>query len=147
MVLDLKDARGRQVLKDLFTEADALIESNRPGVMASLDLDYAALETVSPRIKATGIGSVRGYLDTNGPVAAWAESLVRRTGSIPIDAAVSTAATPSDRQPWPCPAKVRIRPGGLSKGMPSTAFQVHDVIWSCHDVVRIGRNRPPTQKG
>lgn len=50
LVLDLKDPVGIQVIKQLAKTADVLIESNRPGVMARLGLDYESIRKINPEI-------------------------------------------------------------------------------------------------
>jgi crotonobetainyl-CoA:carnitine CoA-transferase CaiB-like acyl-CoA transferase len=63
VVLDLKQAEGRDALVRLARSADILIENSRPAVMASLGLDYATLATVNP---ALIYASISGYGQT-GP--------------------------------------------------------------------------------
>ncbi|PWJ21603.1 CaiB/BaiF CoA transferase family protein [Jannaschia seohaensis] len=50
LTLNLKDARGKEVLKRLAARADVLVENFRPGVMARLGLDYAALSEANPKL-------------------------------------------------------------------------------------------------
>jgi formyl-CoA transferase len=50
IVLDLNDQQGRDVFKRLARSSDILIENYRPGVMARLGLDYAALRRDNPRL-------------------------------------------------------------------------------------------------
>jgi crotonobetainyl-CoA:carnitine CoA-transferase CaiB-like acyl-CoA transferase len=50
LCLDFKKEEGRAVLRSLVRQADVLIESFRPGVMESLDLSFAALAAVNPRL-------------------------------------------------------------------------------------------------
>jgi crotonobetainyl-CoA:carnitine CoA-transferase CaiB-like acyl-CoA transferase len=50
VVLDLKSDTGRQRLLKLCETADVFVESFRPGVMARLGADYAAVARVNPRI-------------------------------------------------------------------------------------------------
>jgi crotonobetainyl-CoA:carnitine CoA-transferase CaiB-like acyl-CoA transferase len=63
IVLNLKTAEGREVFARLARSSDILIENYRPGVMASLGLDYAALSAVNPRLI---YASISGYGQT-GP--------------------------------------------------------------------------------
>jgi alpha-methylacyl-CoA racemase len=63
VVIDLKDARHREKLKPLMVRADVLVEQFRPGVMARLGLDYAAVSAINPRIIYC---SITGYGQT-GP--------------------------------------------------------------------------------
>ncbi len=50
IVLDLKQPPHRQVALELVAEADVLVESFRPGVMARLGLDYATVSAENPRL-------------------------------------------------------------------------------------------------
>jgi len=50
LTLNLKDARGKEILRRLVAEADVLVENFRPGVMARLELDYARLQPINPRL-------------------------------------------------------------------------------------------------
>lgn len=63
IMLDLKQPPGRDALLRMVTRADVFVENNRPGVMARLGLDYAALSKVNPRLVYT---SVSGFGQT-GP--------------------------------------------------------------------------------
>jgi crotonobetainyl-CoA:carnitine CoA-transferase CaiB-like acyl-CoA transferase len=63
IVLNLKTAEGRGVFARLARSSDILIENYRPGVMASLGLDYAALSAANPRLI---YASISGYGQT-GP--------------------------------------------------------------------------------
>lgn len=63
LVINLKSADGRQVLKRLAQSSDILIENHRPAAMKALDLDYSAMATVNPRLI---YASVSGYGQT-GP--------------------------------------------------------------------------------
>lgn len=48
--LNLKDARGRELLLELARHADVLVENFRPGVSDRLGIGYAALQEVNPRL-------------------------------------------------------------------------------------------------
>jgi len=50
VVLDLKDASERSRLRSLIEKADVLVEQFRPGVMERLDLGFAAVKAINPRI-------------------------------------------------------------------------------------------------
>src|SRR5206468_267032 len=63
VVLNLKTAAGRDALKRLAQSADIFIENYRPGVLAALGLDFAALGTLNPRLI---YASISGYGQT-GP--------------------------------------------------------------------------------
>ncbi|MBI3400804.1 MAG: CoA transferase [Acidobacteria bacterium] len=63
VVLNLKTREGRDVFTRLARTADIVIENYRPGVMASLGLDYATLSALNPRLI---YASISGYGQT-GP--------------------------------------------------------------------------------
>ncbi|WP_175687936.1 CaiB/BaiF CoA transferase family protein [Burkholderia anthina] len=65
IVLDLKTSDGRERFLDLVRDADAVVEGNRPGVMARLGLDYDVLARANPRIV---LCSITGY-GQDGPYA------------------------------------------------------------------------------
>src|SRR5579864_9395691 len=50
VVLDLKQPAGREVLRDLVSQADVLIENFRPGVTARLGITDAELRPLNPRL-------------------------------------------------------------------------------------------------
>lgn len=50
LVVDLKDPAGVRAVRALAKTADVFIESNRPGVMARLGLDYETIRTDNPGI-------------------------------------------------------------------------------------------------
>jgi len=63
VVVDLKTLRGVDIVKRLARSADILVENYRPGVMASLGLDYTTLSAINPRLI---YASISGYGQT-GP--------------------------------------------------------------------------------
>ncbi|WP_213767566.1 CoA transferase [Caballeronia sp. dw_19] len=50
ITLNLKDARGKEILRSLVKTADVLVENFRPGVMTRLDLGYEALSEINPKL-------------------------------------------------------------------------------------------------
>ena len=50
VAIDLKQAAGVALVKDLVAKADVVLENFRPGVMKRLGLDHAALASVNPRL-------------------------------------------------------------------------------------------------
>ena len=50
MTVNLKHARGKEVLRRLVRTADALVENFRPGVMDRLGVGYDALRALNPRL-------------------------------------------------------------------------------------------------
>lgn len=65
MTLNLKDDRAVKVIHQLLAGYDIVIEQFRPGVMASLNLDYESLKSVNPRVIYC---SLTGYGQT-GPMS------------------------------------------------------------------------------
>ena len=58
ITLDLKSAKGRELLKRMVAKADVLLENFAPGVMDRLGLGYSVLREVNPRLV---YGSGTGY--------------------------------------------------------------------------------------
>src|SRR5215468_8028591 len=50
LVLDLKSAAGKEVIRRLVASADIVLENFRPGVMQRLKLDYAPLSALNPKL-------------------------------------------------------------------------------------------------
>ncbi|HEX78197.1 MAG TPA: CoA transferase [Dehalococcoidia bacterium] len=57
ITLNLKNALGVKIFKELVRQADVVVESFRPGVMARLGLDYETLEKLNPRLVMTSISN------------------------------------------------------------------------------------------
>ena len=57
ITLNLKTQKGVKIFKDLAKQADVIVENFKPGVMASLDLDYHNLESVNPKLVVTSISN------------------------------------------------------------------------------------------
>ncbi|HEY4281237.1 MAG TPA: CoA transferase [Conexibacter sp.] len=55
VALDLKSPEGREILRALLADADVLVENFRPGVLARLGFDRAAIEALNPRIVYTTV--------------------------------------------------------------------------------------------
>ncbi len=69
IVLNLKDARGVDVLKQLVKNADVLVENYRPDVKKRLGIDYADLRPLNPRLvyaSISGFGQTGPYRDRPG---------------------------------------------------------------------------------
>jgi len=67
--IDLKHARGRELLLSLARDGDVLIEGNRPGVMERLGLGYADLRSVNKGliyVSLTGYGQEGPYAQLAG---------------------------------------------------------------------------------
>ena len=60
IVINLKSEEGRRVFYDLVKVSDVVIDNFRPGVLERLQIDYATLSRINPRIiqcSVTGFGS------------------------------------------------------------------------------------------
>ncbi|HKI97345.1 MAG TPA: CaiB/BaiF CoA-transferase family protein [bacterium] len=69
LVLNLKEARGREILHQLVRESDVLVEGFRPGVIERLGCDYETLARINPRIvlcSVSGYGQTGPYVDQVG---------------------------------------------------------------------------------
>lgn len=66
ITLNLKDARGTEVLNRLVAEADVLVENFRPGVMDRLGIGYDALTQINPQLiycAISGFGQTGPWAD------------------------------------------------------------------------------------
>jgi len=64
--LDLEKGEGQGQFRELVKEADVLVETEAPGHLASLGLDYGALSQINPRLvmaSITGFGQDGPYRD------------------------------------------------------------------------------------
>ena len=55
ITLNIETAGGQKILKELAKDTDVVIETFKPGYMASLGLDYVNLEELNPRLVLTSI--------------------------------------------------------------------------------------------
>ncbi len=107
LTLDLKDPRGREILKRLVAGADVLVENFRAGAMAALGLGYEDLRAINPRLvycSMTGFGqegpkaqhnaydcviqAISGLMSTTG----WPAMPPLKTGAPVIDYASGLSA-------------------------------------------------------
>ncbi|MEU5094980.1 CoA transferase [Streptomyces sp. NPDC020996] len=105
VVADLKDPADLELVKELVSRADVLLQNFRPGVMARLGLDYETLRAINPGLVYV---SATGYGD-DGP---W----VGRPGQDLLAQSVSAL-------PWVMGTGERPMPVGLA---------VADHLMSCH---------------
>lgn len=69
ITLNLKAPEGKELLKELIRGADVLVENFRPGVMDRLDVGYAVLKEINPRLiyaSISGYGTYGPYKDRPG---------------------------------------------------------------------------------
>ncbi|MFJ3045653.1 CaiB/BaiF CoA transferase family protein [Herbaspirillum chlorophenolicum] len=65
MALELRSARGKEILARMLQTADVLVENYRPGVLAEMGFDDERLGQLNPRLV---VASITGY-GTSGPYA------------------------------------------------------------------------------
>jgi crotonobetainyl-CoA:carnitine CoA-transferase CaiB-like acyl-CoA transferase len=66
ITIDLKQERGKEVVRRMARASDVLVENFRPGVMDRLGLGYSTLRTLNPRLiyaAITGFGKTGPYND------------------------------------------------------------------------------------
>ncbi len=66
VVINLKNAAGRQLFYDLVKVSDVVLDNFRPGVLERLKIDYPTLSEINPRIiqcSVTGFGGEGEYAD------------------------------------------------------------------------------------
>ena len=66
VVINLKTDTGRKVFYDLVRVSDVVVDNFRPGVLERLQIDYATLSELNPRIvqcSVTGFGTAGAYKD------------------------------------------------------------------------------------
>ncbi len=101
LVLDLKDAAARDIIKKLAQESDVLIENFRPGAMEAWGLGPADLQALNPRLimlRISGYGQTGPYRDRPGfGVVAEAMGGLRHLsaepGHVPVRVGVSIGDT------------------------------------------------------
>ena len=85
VTIDLKSARGIELIKDLIREADVFIENLAPGTIERLGLGYDVAKAVNPKIiyaqiKGFGEGSPNEYFLAYDPVAQATGGIMSVTG-------------------------------------------------------------------
>lgn len=69
IALDLKHPRGREVLRKMVSQSDALIENFRKGTLEKYDVGYESLRQINPRLiycAISGYGRTGPYADKGG---------------------------------------------------------------------------------
>lgn len=82
LAVDLRDARGRDILTALAVDSDVLLESFRPGVMDRLGLGQAALARVNPRLVCCSLTAYGQPADGTGRSS---DGSGRPSGAAPTD--------------------------------------------------------------
>ena len=105
VTLDLRHPLGRAILLKLAAEADILVESFRPGLMAKLGLEYAVLANANPRLILCSISN----FGQTGPYRDWkaTDMVLFGTGG-----AMHTVGLP-DREPVQMVDGLQLYHGGL----------------------------------
>ena len=90
VVVNLKDERGRQIIRELVERSDILIEGFRPGVMASFGLDFESLQAINPALiyaSISGFGQDGPYAQRGGfdLVAQGMSGIMSITGDTGLD--------------------------------------------------------------
>jgi CoA:oxalate CoA-transferase len=88
--VDLKNAKGAELVKALVASADVLIENFRPDVMGRLGLDYETLAAVNPRLIMLSISGF-GADNPDSRRAAYAPLVHAETGLVERQAEISNA--------------------------------------------------------
>jgi len=88
ITLDLKSNTGVKIFKEMVKDADIVVESFRPGVMARFGLDYQTLEKINPGLIMTSIsnfGQTGPYRDyKSAHLIAWGMSGARYCNGQPV---------------------------------------------------------------
>lgn len=95
--LNTKSPEGLAMAKRLIAQADVLIESFRPGVMAKMGLSYEEAHELNPRLV---YASISGY----GATSPWPESRGRTFSCSPSPGSPGSTATPTSP---PCRLRCR----------------------------------------
>lgn len=96
IIIDLKEPRGRELVRELLGKCDVLVENNRPGAMARLGLDYASLKSDFPGLvycSISGFGqdgpdAQRGALDPIVQAVSGGMSLTGEVGGKAVRAGI-----------------------------------------------------------
>ncbi|HLF38350.1 MAG TPA: CoA transferase [Burkholderiales bacterium] len=104
VALDLKDARGKDVIMKLARDADIVIENYRPGVARKLGVDYDSIKGINPDVI---YASISGFGQT-GPYS--------RKGGFDIIAQGMSGIMTMTGEPGGRPAKVGIAMNDIAAG-------------------------------
>jgi len=101
IAVDMRKEEGKQVFWDLLKTADFVLQNFRPGTMAKMGMDYAALAKVKPDIillSASAFGQYGPYSERPGfdPIGQAMSGLMMLTGQ-PVGQPLGTASSIVDR--------------------------------------------------
>jgi len=125
LVVDLRDERGKEILRRLVVRADILVENYRPGVMDRLGLGYAALSELNPRLIYCAISG----FGLTGPL--------RDKPSFDIVTQAMTGALSVNGERGRMPVKLGIPLGDMVGGV----FGPIAILAALHERSRTGRGR------
>lgn len=125
LVVDLRDERGKEILRRLVVRADILVENYRPGVMDRLGLGYAALSALNPRLIYCAISG----FGLTGPL--------RDKPSFDIVTQAMTGALSVNGERGRMPVKLGIPLGDMVGGV----FGPIAILAALHERSRTGRGR------
>jgi crotonobetainyl-CoA:carnitine CoA-transferase CaiB-like acyl-CoA transferase len=125
LVVDLRDERGKEILRRLAARADILVENYRPGVMDRLGLGYAALSELNPRLIYCAISG----FGLTGPL--------RDKPSFDIVTQAMTGALSVNGERGRMPVKLGIPLGDMVGGV----FGPIAILAALHERTRTGRGR------
>ncbi len=99
IALDLKQAEGKTIAKQIISKSDILVENFRPGVMERLGLGYEEMKKLNPRLvycSSSGYGASGPYLKRPGQdllaqSISGGAALNGRKGEMPVVTAVGQA--------------------------------------------------------
>lgn len=112
ITVDLSSAEGRQIVRDLATTSDVLVENFKVGGLAAMGLDYASLRPLNPRLV---YASITGF-GQDGPRAS-------QPGYDYLAQALSgfmSVTGPADGEPGAGPTRAGVAVSDLSTGMYAT---------------------------
>jgi formyl-CoA transferase len=90
LVVDLKDARGQDVVRRLAAGADVVVENNRAGVVDRLNLGYAALAALNPRLVYCSL-TAYGGTGPKGRLPGWDHNIQAASGLMTVTGTERTA--------------------------------------------------------
>jgi len=125
LALNLKDPRGKEVFMRLAAQADVIIENFRPGVVARLGIDYAAVSGINPSVI---YASMSGFGQT-GPYG--------QKGGFDIIAQGMSGIMTMTGQPGGPPAKVGIAMNDIASGVTA----LYGILGAYIGCLRTGRGQ------